>query len=236
MASRAISAFLWGTGGGTVRIALQIGAQVVLARLLGPTEYGVFALGTLVITFSFFFADFGMAYGLIQKPNIDANDIRFVFTWQIIIGAVVTAGVIALAGPIASFFDEPRAEDVVRVLAGLCLINAVAAPAMNLLKRELDYRALQLSLIASYFVGFLLVGIPLAVAGHGVWALVAAWMVQALLGAAIAYAQVRHPVAPLLWYAGASSQGRYGGLVLATNLVNWCLANYSSPEKSFFTS
>jgi O-antigen/teichoic acid export membrane protein len=225
LASRSVSAVLWGAGGGAIRTALQVVAQVALARLLGPTEYGVFALGTLVITFSLFFADFGMAYGLIQKANIDANDIRFVFTWQIIIGSIVTAAVVALAGPIAAFFNEPRARDVVRALAGLCLVNALAAPAMNLLKRELDYRTLQLSLIVSYFVGFVLVGIPMAVAGHGVWSLVAAWSVQAVLGAGIVYAQVRHPVVPLLWHAGARSQGRYGGLVLATNLMNWCLSN-----------
>ena len=36
---------------------LQIGSRVVLARLLGPTECRVFAIGTVVTTFSFFFAE-----------------------------------------------------------------------------------------------------------------------------------------------------------------------------------
>ncbi|MFY7866990.1 lipopolysaccharide biosynthesis protein [Roseateles sp.] len=208
-----------------MRMVLQVGSQVVLARLLGPTEYGVFAIGTLVITFSLFFADVGLAYGLIQRPHVDDRDVRFVFTWQIILGLAVAALVALAAQPIANFFAEPRAVEVVRVLALLCLVNALAAPAMNLLKRELNYRALQLSQIASYFIGFVLVGIPMALAGYAVWSLVAAWCVQAVLGALFAYSQVRHPIKPLLWYEHARSQGSYGGVVLATNLLNWLIAN-----------
>lgn len=225
LAARSISAVFWGAGGTVVRMVLQIGSQVVLARLLGPTEYGVFAIGTLVITFSLFFADVGLAYGLIQKAAVTDRDIRFVFTWQILLGAAV-AGLVALAaGPIAAFFGEPRAQEVVRVLSLLCLVNALAAPAMNLLKRDLNYRALQLGQIASYFIGFVLVGIPLALSGHAVWSLVAAWSVQALLAGLFAYAQVRHSLKPLFWYEDARSQGAYGGVVFATNLMNWFIGN-----------
>lgn len=225
LGARSISAVFWGAGGTVVRMLLQVGSQVVLARLLGPTEYGVFAIGTLVITFSLFFADVGLAYGLIQKPSVDARDIRFVFTWQVILGCAVAAVVFGAAEPIARFFGEPRAAGVVRVLSLLCLVNALAAPAMNLLKRELNYRALQISQICSYFIGFVLVGIPLALSGHAVWSLVAAWSVQAVLGGLFTYAQVRHPLKPLLWYEHAREQGLYGGVVLATNLLNWLIAN-----------
>lgn len=225
LGARSITALFWGGGGAVVRMALQVGSQVVLARLLGPTEYGVFAIGTLVITFSLFFADVGLAYGLIQRPHVDDRDVRFVFTWQIILGLAVAALVALAAQPIAGFFDEPRAVEVVRVLALLCLVNALSAPAMNLLKRDLNYRALQLGQIGSYFIGFVLVGIPMAMAGYAVWSLVAAWCVQAVLGGLFAYSQVRHPIKPLLWYEHARSQGSYGGVVLATNLLNWLMAN-----------
>ena len=225
LATRSISAVFWGAGGTVIRMLLQVGSQVVLARLLGPTEYGVFAIGTLVITFSLFFADVGLAYGLIQKAAVSERDIRFVFTWQILLGGGVAVLVALAAGPIASFFGEPRAQGVVQVLASLCLINALAAPAMNLLKRDLNYRALQLGQIASYFVGFVLVGIPLALSGHAVWSLVAAWTVQAVLAGLIAYAQVRHSLKPLFWYEDARGQGAYGGVVFATNLLNWFIGN-----------
>ncbi|MFX6409630.1 oligosaccharide flippase family protein, partial [Acinetobacter baumannii] len=77
----------WGGGGTLLRIVMQFGAQVVLARILGPEQYGLFAIGAIVVGFSSFFSDIGLAYGLIQKKEIAAKDIRFVFTWQIILGA-----------------------------------------------------------------------------------------------------------------------------------------------------
>ena len=204
---------------------MQMGAQIVLARVLGPVEYGVFAIGATVIGFSAFFSEVGLAYGLIQKTTVTSQDVRFVFTWQIVLGTVVCAAV-ALASPVlARFLGEPRAAPVILALSLLCLINALTAPAMNLLKRDLNFKVLNLAQLVSYAVGYLLLGLPLALAGAQVWALVAAWLVQASISAAWLYAATRHPVKPLLWYADARMQSGYGVTVFITNLVNWAIGN-----------
>ena len=204
---------------------MQVGAQIALARMLGPAEYGVFAIGATVIGFSAFFSEVGLAYGLIQKNTVGPLDIRFVFTWQIVLGVVVSAGVYFGSAALAGFFGEPRAVAVIQALSALCLINALTAPSMNLLKRDLNFKTLNLAQLASYAVGYLLVGIPLAMAGWQVWALVAAWLVQATLSAAWLYAATRHPLKPLLWYADARAQSGYGATVFVTNLVNWAIGN-----------
>ena len=41
---------LWGTAGSALRIVVQIGAQIILARLLGPDQYGVFAMAVVVLS------------------------------------------------------------------------------------------------------------------------------------------------------------------------------------------
>ena len=101
--ARSLTAVFWGSGGAIARIVLQFGAQVVLARLLGPEQFGLFAIGAVVVSFSNFFADVGIAYGLIQKANVTATDLRFITTWQFIIGTLVTLAV-ALAGNHIAFF------------------------------------------------------------------------------------------------------------------------------------
>jgi len=206
-------------------MALQFGTQIALARMLGPDSYGVFAIGAVVIGFSGFFSDVGIAYGLIQKREVTDRDVRFVFTWQCILGLSVTVAVALGAGKIAAFFGETRAELVVLALAPLCFVNALSAPAMNLLKRALDFRTLQLSFLISYLVGYVLVGIPLALAGLQVWALVLAWSVQATLNGWLLYRASRHSLTPLIWYEQARQQGMYGLTVLATNLLNWVIAS-----------
>lgn len=208
-----------------LRIGLQIGAQVVLARLLGPDQYGVFAIGATVVSLSGFFSDVGLAYGLIQKQNINERDIRFVFTWQLVLGLAVAAAVWMSADWIARFFDEPRSSEVLKVLASICLLNALAAPSLNLLKREIDFKTINIVQLISYGVGYIFIGIPLALAGVGVWALAAAWVVQATLALILFYGSSRHAISPLIWYEEARHQSRYGGIVFVTNLVNWLIGN-----------
>lgn len=206
-------------------MVLQLGSQITLARLLGPDQYGVFAIGATVISFTAFFSDIGLAYGLIQKAQVDDRDVRFVFTWQIILGTTVTGLVWFASAPIAKFFGEPRAANVVQILAILCIVNALTAPSLNLLKRELDFKKIQIAQLSSYLIGYLLVGIPLALSGFGVWALVAAWVAQASVNLVALYWSTRHPLRPLLWYDQGRDQSRYGGTVLLTNMVNWIINN-----------
>lgn len=225
LTAKSLSAVFWGTGGAIVRLVLQFGAQVVLARILGPEQYGLFAIGAIVIGFSNFFSDIGLAYGLIQKESVVDRDIRFVFTWQVILGLGVTLAIGLSAEAIATFFGDARAEDVVKALAIVCLLNALAAPSLNLLKRNLDFRRIQMAQITGFIVGYVFCGIPLALYGSQAWALVIAWLIQATVFLVLTYSATRHPLAPLIRYENAKSLSAYGATVLITNLVNWLINN-----------
>lgn len=225
LGSRSITAFLWGGGGAFLRLFLQMATQIVLARVLGPEQYGLFAMGVVVMSFSTFFSDIGIAYGLIQRKQLDSTHIRFVFTWQLVLGLAVAGMLASLSGVLADFFQEPRMALVILVLAPLTLLQAASAVSLNLLKRELDYKSLQIAQTVAYFVAYICLGIPLALVGAQVWALVVAWMVQTLLSFMLMYRVVRHPLRPLFQHADARSMGHFGGTVLLTNLTNWFISN-----------
>ncbi|HEY9272099.1 lipopolysaccharide biosynthesis protein [Achromobacter sp.] len=225
LAARSITAFLWGSGGAFLRLFMQISVQIVLARLLGPAQYGLFAMSVVVMTFSAFFSDIGLAYGLIQRKHLDSTDIRFVFTLQVLLGLIITVALAALSGPLAGFFREPRLQAIILALAPLALLQAISAVSLNLLKRELDFKALQIAQTVAYFFAYVCLGIPLGLAGAGVWTLVVAWAAQSLLSLLLMYRVVRHPLAPLLRHPDAFSMGHFGGTVLLTNLINWIIGN-----------
>jgi lipopolysaccharide exporter len=208
-----------------VKLALQVGTQVVLARLLGPEQYGLFAIGVIVISFSNFLSDIGLAYGLIQRKELGDSHIRFVFTWQLILGTGVTAAVAMLAGPLADFFREPRARDIILAMAPLCFVQATTAVSLNLLKRSMDFKTISLAGVYSYFLGFVCVGIPMALAGYQVWSLIAAWAVQISFNLAFLYVRSRHALRPLLKHTDSHDMARFGFTVLATNLTNWFIGN-----------
>ncbi len=225
LGAKSITAVFWGGGGAIVRILLQFGSQVVLARVLGPEQYGLFAIGAVVVSFSNFFADVGIAYGLIQKPTVAPVDLRFITTWQFLIGTLVTLTIIWCSEQIASFFGDLRAGEVVRFMAVICLFNAMAAPSLNMLKRGLDFKRLQIAQLLAYVIGYIAIGIPMAIMGWQAWALVVAWLAQSLMMLIMLYAFVRHPLKPLLWYADAAPLMKYGLTVLTTNLINWLINN-----------
>ncbi len=225
LATRSITAFLWGGGGAFLRLFMQTSVQIVLARLLGPAQYGLFAMSVVVMTFSAFFSDIGLAYGLIQRKHVDSTDIRFVFTLQILLGLTITIALTALSGPLAGFFREPRLQAIILALSPLALLQAVSAVSLNLLKRELDFKTLQIAQTVAYFFAYVCLGIPLALAGAGVWTLVVAWAAQSLLSLLLMYRVVRHPLAPLLRHPEAFSMGHFGSTVLLTNLTNWIIGN-----------
>lgn len=220
---RSISAVLWGTLGAFMRIGLQIVSQILLARILGPEQFGLFAMGLVVIFFSSFFADVGLAYGLIQRKVVSDEDIRFVFTWQMLLGVLITAVLYFSAPAIARFYDDLRLIEVVQWLSLTCVIGALGSAASTLLRRELDFKTLNLAAAISYAVGFLLVGIPMALFGFGVESLIAAFLTQMFVQSLICFLKRRHPVKPLLWQPAAIELIRFGGTVFATNLVNWVM-------------
>lgn len=207
------------------RFALQLGAQVILARTLGPETFGVFAIGMVVLTFANFVSGFGFSWSLLQRKEITENDIRFAWTWQILVGVATMGAVYFLAPELASYFREPRAETVIEWLSLACLLNAAAAPATYLLQRDLNFRAIGIIQVASYALGYLMVGVPMALLGWGATSLVAAWLVQSAVLFVAAYARKPHSVKPLFWYHDALSAIGTGRAVFLTNVVNWVLNN-----------
>lgn len=207
------------------RFALQLIAQSVLARILGPENYGLFGIGMVVYTFGNFFSSFGFGRNLLQKQEISDSDIRFAFTWQLMTGSLATLVIYLTAGLIADYFNEPRALPVIQWLSLACLLNAATAPANNLLQRDLNFKITGLIQVISYAIGYLGFAIPLAFNGYGVAALVTAWLVQAAVTFIASYWVHPHPIKPLFWFAGAKHAFGYGGTVFFTNIINWLLNN-----------
>lgn len=225
LAKRSVGAALWGFAGSGVRIIIQFAAQIALARILGPEQYGLYALGLMAIGFFLFFTDTGITYQLIQKQDITTYDQRFALTWQVLVGITLTLTVVIAAEALGIFFNNKDVAPVIRGLAIICFLQACSLVSTNLLRRRLDMKHTQYAQIGSYVVGYVLIGIPLALAGFGVWSLVIAWVVQASVNLLMLFSYARHPLVPLLWYDGARAASGYGGLVFLTNAVNWLIGS-----------
>lgn len=223
--SLAERAFKWSVLTTAGRFMLQFVAQVLLARLLGPGNYGVYGIGMVVLTFAAFLSGNAFSYILMLKKDVDADDIRFAFTWQLVAGVVCSIAMYASAGWIASYFADPRVESMVSWLAVACLLMALAGPSTCLLQRDLNFRALGLIQMAGYATGYLGVGLPMALQGHGAQSLAAACVVQAAVVLLASFAARPHSVRPLLRHPLGGDTLETGRTVFFTNIVNWLLSN-----------
>ena len=225
LGARTERAMKWSALTTTARFALQLGAQVALARLLGPGNYGIYGIGIAVLTFATFLAGTGFSYSLLLQPQVNAADIRFAFTWQMLAGTVCALTMLLIAPVLAAYFREPGVASMLRWLALACVLTSASGTALCLLQRELDFRALGLIQLAGYAIGYLGTGLPLALAGWGADALALACVVQAAVVLAGCWWHRPHPVQPLLRAPTRNQALDTGRTVFTTNLVNWLLSN-----------
>jgi lipopolysaccharide exporter len=218
---RSIQSVLWGSGSAALRMAMQFFAQIAFARLLGPESLGVFAVAVLIVTLSNFVADFGIAYGLIQRDEVTEQDLRFVLGIQLIMGALVSGLLFVFSTDLARLAGDESAAAFLALLGLSCFINALTAPGSNMLKRRLQFKLLGLIHLAAYFVGFVLVGFGMIWQGFGLWALVAAWLAQATV--IFLFVSIYSPTTfkPRFSHPEGVLLLRYGLTVFFTNMTNW---------------
>jgi O-antigen/teichoic acid export membrane protein len=220
----ALAALKWNYLGMAVRTCSALVIGIVLARLLGPNPFGEVAIAGLVISLGNLLADFGFGAALIQPKEVSEEEIRFAFSIQVLLGAMLSLAGFCLSGVIGQLFHQPSVIPVLQVLMLTFVLQSLGLTASSLLRRKLAFRAMQTAQVSSYVIGFLAVGVPLAYLGYGVWALVAAQIVQTALNTALLYSVARHPIRPL-FSPRHRRLIRFGGKVIGTNLANWTIYN-----------
>src|SRR5258705_8102945 len=77
--TKAIRSTAWYGGTRLVTQLLSWGTTLVLARLLTPVDYGLFAMSYAVIAFLELFQEFGLGVAIIQRKNLTSRQVNSVF-------------------------------------------------------------------------------------------------------------------------------------------------------------
>ena len=149
-----------------------MGALVVLARLLGPKDFGLVGMVTALTGVLTWFRDFGLSAAAVQRPDITKDQHSNLFWVNVLIGALLALVTLAAAPAIAAFYHEPRLVGVAAVLGTAFLFNAVGIQHSALLQREMRFTAMAAIGVTSLTAGTA-IAIGGAAIGYGYWALVA---------------------------------------------------------------
>lgn len=214
----------WNYLGSFARLALGMGTNIWFARLLGPGPFGILNVAFIAISLGNLIAGAGMSSALIQREELAPEEIRFCFTCQALLGAAMTLALFVAAPLLAVFFHAPAIVPVLRVFSLVFVLQTLGSTATALLNREHRAKAVQRGNVVSFIVGYIVVGVPMALAGDGVWSLIVAQLVQAAAQSLLNYAAVRHPARPLLDRCHLSFLV-FGFRVLGSNLCSWSIIN-----------
>jgi PST family polysaccharide transporter len=157
---------------------------VALARLLTPTDVGIFAAGTVLTTLFTNFVEGGLRAGLVQRQGDLADADETVFWVTLMVGAAASLGCLAAAPVIGIIFNSRAAGMVAAATAGVLLIHALINVPESVLQREFSVKR-RLIVGPAVTVSYAIVAVGLAALGWGVWSMVAgtyasyiAWVVS----------------------------------------------------------
>lgn len=152
--------------------ALSMTSTVVLARLLAPESFGLVAMVTAITGFVTIFKDLGLSAAVIQREDIDQQQVSGLFWVNLLISLVIALIIAAMSPLLADFYDEPRIVNITLAFAVSIFIAGLSLQHNALMKRQMQFKKLsQIQVFATALS--VLMGIALALLGWGYWAVVA---------------------------------------------------------------
>jgi O-antigen/teichoic acid export membrane protein len=143
----------------------------ILARLLVPEDFGLFAFGLIVVTYVETVGDLGTGAALIYVSSPRARAAQMTFIINVAASGIATALAWRLAPTVAHFFHSAQAVDVLRALSWCFPLRALGNTHDALLRKDMKFR---LRIVPEIGMTLTKLGLSLilAVSGFGVWSLV----------------------------------------------------------------
>lgn len=160
------------SGSNFLRLGVQLAMLPVLARLVGPAEYGLVALAVPFVLFCNMLADAGMSQALARRQDVTTELESTVFWLAGGLGLALSAIACAAAWPLAIVLGQPRLPWLIMALSPILVMSGLTAVANARVIREGRFAIFAggdlISTIASAAVAF-----AAALNGAGAWSLVA---------------------------------------------------------------
>lgn len=215
----ATNGFIWKTMEQYGVLGIQFVLQLVLARILEPEVYGVVAIVLMFISFSNVFIQKGFNIALVQRKQVDDNDVSSVFWFSLIIASFFYSVIFIFAPHIAVFFNEQSLTGLLRVMSLSLFPGVYSSIQEAILRRNINFKVV-------FFAGIFSVGISggiaiwLAYKGFGVWTLAVQQLLYSILVVLLQYYQCRWQ--PKLYFSIQRIRyfWSFGWKVLVTNLVD----------------
>ncbi len=197
---------------------LGLARNIVLARVLAPSDIGLFGTAVVVLSFLDRFSNTGIQAALVQMKGDPRPYLNTAWTVSLLRGFALAGALFVGGGEIALFLGAPDAAPLVRLLGLSILMRGMENTGVVMLQRELEARKQFLYRFGGLIVD-LGVSIILAVILKSAWALVWGLLAGNVVTLIVSY--LVHPHRPTLRLDRSQVRqlGRYGRWVFLANVL-----------------
>ncbi len=166
-----VTGMLWSLVERFGSLLIQFIANIFLARLLTPIDFGLIGMIMLFIALSNTIVDSGLSAALIQKKEVTQLDYSTIFYVNMILALILFSLLFLTAPLISNFYNQNALTSILRVLSFLLIINAFNIIQFTQLTRSVYFKKIAKVNIVSTILACT-ISIILALKGFGVWSLV----------------------------------------------------------------
>lgn len=216
---KVLSGLVWTFGERILAQGVSFVLSIILARILMPNEYGIIAMVMVFINIANVFTSTGFGESLVQKKNADDLDFSTVFYCTLSLSVVIYIILFICAPYIADFYHTKEIVLVLRVLSLKIIFSSIATVQHAYVQKQMIFKKFFFSTLGGTIVSGVL-GIMLAYAGAGVWALVAQYLINTIIDIIVLFVTV--PWRPRLLFSldRAKCLMNFGWKLVAANLIN----------------
>lgn len=207
--------------------AIQFIMNVILARLIIPSDFGLIAMLNVFIVIAQTFVDSGFSNALIQKKDKTESDYTTVFIFNVFV-SVLAYLILFFASPfIASFYHEESLCLLCRIVGLSLIIQGLSVIQIAKVSIDLNFKALAKSSLVSVIISGLL-GVSTAYLGFGVWALVIQILSNALLNTILLFILVKWFPKDKFSLGSLKTMFSFGSKLLVSGLLHTIYTNLYS--------
>lgn len=177
---------IWSFAEQSIGQIINFFVNIILARNLFPSDFGLIGLLFIFVTISNVLVDGGLKTSLIRKKDASEIDYSTVFYTNVIFSIVIYFSIFFSAPFIADYYNNEELSLLLRVFSLTIIIQSVVFVQSAILVKDFNFKKQTMLKIPAIILSSI-VGVYLALHNFGIWSLVWMYLLQAFFWAIFHY-------------------------------------------------
>lgn len=224
LANRSLKGVFWSFIDSLGNNGIQFIINIILARLLLPSDFGIVGIIVLITSFLQLFTESGFSSALIRKDLYHKEDYSTIFVYSMVMACCLFLLLFLFAPLLAFFFNSDQLIKYIRVSGLLLILNAVSQVHRTILTKEINFKKQALIYLATTILSGS-IAIFMALTNFGIWALVLMYLLRAAFSSLLLILFVRWKISLSFNFGILKSFYSYSSKIMLSNVLNFSSKN-----------